>query len=73
MPPIREWVDQFDQSGADYDRMFTLWGERWKRLLDALTAAVSGISLKLTEEQKDEFNAHSQAYSAVQVWFMATT
>lgn len=58
MPPIREWVDQFDQSGVDYDRMFTLWGERWKRLLDALTAAVSGISLKLTEEQKDEFNAH---------------
>ena len=30
MPPIREWVDQFCESGIDYDRMFTLWGERWK-------------------------------------------
>lgn len=58
MPPIQEWMDQFDQSGTDYDGMFTVWGERWKRLLDALTAVVSGINLKLTEEQKDEFNAH---------------
>ena len=51
-------LDQFDESGTDYDRMFTLWGERWKHLLDALTVAVSGISLKLTEEQKGEFNVH---------------
>lgn len=58
MPPIREWVDQFCESGIDYDRMFTLWGERWKCLLDALTAVVSGINLKLTEEQKEEFNVH---------------
>lgn len=58
MPPIREWVDQFCESGIDYDRMFTLWGERWKCLLDALAAVVSGINLKLTEEQKEEFNVH---------------
>lgn len=58
MPPIYKWLDQFDESGTDYDRMFTLWGERWKHLLDALTVAVSGISLKLTEEQKGEFNVH---------------
>ena len=58
MPPIREWVDQFCESGIDYDRMFTLWGERWKCLLDALATVVSGINLKLTEEQKEEFNVH---------------
>ena len=58
MPPIHEWVDQFDQSGSDYDTLFTAWGERWKHLLDALTAAVSGINLKLTQEQKEEFNVH---------------
>ena len=58
MPPIREWVDQFCESGIDYDRMFTLWGERWKCLLDTLAAVVSGINLKLTEEQKEEFNVH---------------
>ena len=58
MPPIREWVDQFCESGIDYDRMFTLWGERWKCLLDTLAAGVSGINLKLTEEQKEEFNVH---------------
>lgn len=58
MPPIHEWVDQFDCSGSDYDAMFTAWGERWKHLLDALAAVVSGINLKLTQEQKDEFNAH---------------
>ena len=46
------------ESGIDYDRMFTLWGERWKCLLDALATVVSGINLKLTEEQKEEFNVH---------------
>lgn len=58
MPPINEWVDQFDRSGHDYDSMFTTWGERWKRLLDALTGAVSSINLRLTQAQKDEFNVH---------------
>ncbi len=58
MPPIHEWVDQFDQSGSDYDTLFTAWGERWKHWLDALTAVVSGINLKFTQEQKDEFNVH---------------
>lgn len=58
MPPINEWRNQFDQSGTDYDYVFTVWGEQWKQLLDALTAVVSGINLKLTQEQQDEFNAH---------------
>ena len=58
MPPINEWRNQFDQSGTDYDCIFTAWGEHWKQLLDALAAAISGINLKLTQEQQDEFNVH---------------
>lgn len=58
MPSIDEWTDQFDLTDTDYDRMFSAWGERWKQLLDAITAAVSGIHLKLTPEQKSEFNLH---------------
>lgn len=58
MPAVDEWMDQFGHSETDYDRMFTAWGERWKLWLDALKAAVSGISLKLTGRQKEEFNAH---------------
>lgn len=58
MPPINEWRNQFDQSGTDYDPIFTVWGEHWKRLLGALTAVVSGINLKFTQEQQDTFNLH---------------
>lgn len=58
MPPIDEWTDQFDLSDTDYDRRFTEWGNRWKRLLDSINAAVSGIHLKLSEEQRQEFNIH---------------
>lgn len=56
MPPIDEWTDQFDLSDNDFDQRFTAWGERWKRLLDSITAAVSGIHLKLSEKQREEFN-----------------
>lgn len=57
MPAIDEWTDQFD-SETDYDSRFTRWGGEWKRLLDRITAAVSGIHLKLSPEQKEEFNRH---------------
>lgn len=64
MPPINEWTDQFDLSDTDYDYRFTAWGNRWKQLLDSITAAVSGIHLKLSEEQRREFNTHlSQVFS----------
>lgn len=64
MPPINEWTDQFDLSDISYDQRFTAWGNRWKRLLDSITAAVSGIHLKLSEEQRREFNLHlSQVFS----------
>ena len=64
MPPINEWTDQFDLSDTDYDQRFTAWGKRWKQLLDDITAAVSGIHLKLSKEQRSEFNIHlSQVFS----------
>lgn len=58
MPSIHKWVDQFDSADTDYDLLFSSWGIRWKQCLDALTSSVSGISLKLTDEQKKEFNLH---------------
>lgn len=56
MPSINEWTDQFDLSDNDYDQRFTAWGERWKRLLDSITMVVSSIRLKLSEDQREEFN-----------------
>ena len=58
MPPIDEWADQFNLSDADYDRIFTQWGEDWKQLLDSLAANVSNIRLELSPEQKQTFNQH---------------
>lgn len=58
MPAINEWINQFDQTDSDYGQRFTEWGNRWKKWLDALNAAISGIHLKLSEEQKEEFNTH---------------
>lgn len=58
MPSIHEWTDQFDTSDTDYDRLFNGWGIRWKQCLDAITSSVSGINLKLAQEQKNEFNLH---------------
>lgn len=58
MPAIDEWQDQFSLSDTDYDTRFTAWGRQWKELLDALTGSASNIRLKLTDEQKNEFNTH---------------
>lgn len=58
MPAIKGWEDQFCCSDTDYDSLFSAWGTRWKTVLDAMTATVSGISLKLDDGQKEEFNIH---------------
>lgn len=64
MPPIEEWVDQFDTSGQDYDRKFIAWGQQWERLLAMLRTAVCSIRFELTTEQKQAFNSHlSQLFS----------
>lgn len=56
MPPIREWVNQFDQAGADYGQLFRQWGERWKTVLAAIKAETSGFRLQLSAGQQEEFN-----------------
>ena len=33
-------------------------GAQWKEVLDAITASVSNINMKLTHEQKEIFNFH---------------
>lgn len=58
MPAIHGWEDQFNCSDTDYDCRFNAWGVRWKEVLDAVTANISGINLKLAEDQKKEFNIH---------------
>lgn len=58
MPAINEWEDQFTGADTDYDSRFLAWGAEWKEVLDAITATVSNINLKLTDEQKEEFNFH---------------
>lgn len=58
MPAINEWINQFDLTDSDYDQRFTEWGNRWKKWLDALNASISGIHLKLSGDQKEEFNTH---------------
>ena len=58
MPAINEWEDQFSGADTDYDSRFLTWGTEWKEVLDAITASVSSISLKLTDEQKEVFNFH---------------
>lgn len=64
MPPIEEWVDQFDTSGQDYDRKFIAWGQQWERLLAMLRTAVCSIRFELTDGQKQAFNSHlSQLFS----------
>ena len=37
MPPIDEWTDQFNLSETDYDSVFNLWGQHWKKFLDNLS------------------------------------
>ena len=64
MPPIEEWVDQFDTSGQDYDREFMTWGQQWERLLATLRTVVCSIRFELTSDQKQAFNSRlSQLFS----------
>lgn len=56
MPPICEWVDQFDTDGADYDRRFADWGRQWERVLRAVRGAVGSICFELDEAQRRRFN-----------------
>lgn len=58
MPAIEEWEDQFNEADTDYDSRFLKWGAQWKEVLDAITASVSNINMKLTHEQKEIFNFH---------------
>ena len=58
MPAIEEWEDQFNEADTDYDSRFLEWGAQWKEVLDAITASVSNINMKLTHEQKEIFNFH---------------
>ena len=58
MPAIEEWEDQFNEADTDYDSRFLEWGAQWKEVLDAITASVSNINMKLTHEPKEIFNFH---------------
>lgn len=56
MPSIGEWVDQFDETGADYDRRFAAWGRQWEHLLTAIRGVVDNVCFELTAVQRDRFN-----------------
>lgn len=56
MPPIREWVNQFDLDGEDYGQLFHQWGEHWKVVLHSLQAEVSAFHLQLSPQQQEVFN-----------------
>ncbi len=58
MPPIEEWVDQFDRFEEDLDRRFAFWGRQWKQLLDGFRKSVHLVQLRLTKEQQSFFNQH---------------
>ncbi|SHF90793.1 Primase C terminal 2 (PriCT-2) [Bacteroides faecichinchillae] len=54
---IRAWVDQFDKDETDKEAFFTAMGLEWEKKLKLLKA--HGIhTLRLTDEQKQEFNQH---------------
>lgn len=56
MPGIRKWINQFAQNENDLEMTFTNIGLEWKKKVDLLKK--HGIhTLRLTEEQKAEFNA----------------
>ena len=55
MPSIREWVDQFGENGLDVEGLFRDMGREWKANLETLKAK-GLITLRLTPEQKKEFN-----------------
>jgi hypothetical protein len=56
MPPITMWKSQFNVDSRDYNALFERWGERWKRILDALHKQVSQLEMVLSPEQQDEFD-----------------
>lgn len=56
MPPIDEWMDQFDSESEDYGLRFATWGTQWKQVLDLINGSVQTILLRLSEKQKELFN-----------------
>lgn len=56
MPPIDEWMDQFDSESEDYGLRFATWGTQWKQVLDLINGSVQTIQLRLSEKQKELFN-----------------
>jgi hypothetical protein len=56
MPPITQWVSQFRVDSREYSALFERWGERWKRVLDALRKQVSQMELVLNEAQQQAFD-----------------
>ncbi len=56
MPPIDEWMDQFDSDNEDYGVRFATWGTQWKQVLDMINSSVQTIQLKLSDKQKELFN-----------------
>lgn len=64
LPPIDEWVDQFDDDSLDHKTLFRTWGERWKKVIDALKQHASLIEFRLSKAQQQEFNEqHSRLFS----------
>ena len=62
MPPIQEWVSQFDTSGTDYAQQFHQWGGQWKTVLDAVKAETNGFRLQLSAAQQDGCNGASNPF-----------
>ncbi|EJX06016.1 hypothetical protein EVA_05876 [gut metagenome] len=56
LPPINDWMNQFNKDHTNYSDLFLHWGEGWKQFLDLLRANVSCIELQITEAQQNIFN-----------------
>lgn len=55
MHGIYQWINQFDENRTDLEAIFTSIGLEWKKLLNLLKE--HGLhTLRLTDEQKQEFN-----------------
>ena len=55
MHGIYQWINQFDENETDLEAIFTSIGLEWKKLLNLLKE--HGLhTLRLTDEQKQEFN-----------------
>jgi hypothetical protein len=57
MPPITEWVSQFRVDPRNYHAVFALWGERWKRILEALRGRTNRLLFQLNAGQEAYFDA----------------